>query len=308
MKGGYFNNFREGSFEFYYPNGQLERKGIFTANKRIGIWKYYYKSGSIKQIVLFQDSELERMPKFIIINYYDKCGQALVKNGEGKWKYDSVRINVADNYSLKTLSGSFKDSLMHGRWELVRISGKKLMKTETFRKGELLTGQTFVSSQQEYRPYPIETMNKFPLKQGWKFKQTESFVFDETAFPDIKSETDKIKLLNEMLGLSILIPDKAASYKGGDRSMFKTLAEYLRYPVSAQKEKIEGTVYVELTIDSKGEKIASKITKGVQADLDEEALRVIDLLEDKWDAAVQNGKQITSTLTIPIKFSQPSKN
>ncbi|MCH7516064.1 MAG: energy transducer TonB [Bacteroidetes bacterium] len=74
----------------------------------------------------------------------------------------------------------------------------------------------------------------------------------------------------------------------------------LIYPTEAIKHKIEGKVYVLVTIDSLGNPFCAKIIKGIGYGCDEEALRLVN--SSKYTAGEQRGKPIVITMSIPIVF------
>jgi|GEM_PF-6010018 outer membrane biosynthesis protein TonB len=54
-------------------------------------------------------------------------------------------------------------------------------------------------------------------------------------------------------------------------------------------------------IDSLGNPGEISILRGVHKDLDNEVLRVVQLIKD-WLPAIQNSKAVQSVVTIPVRF------
>lgn len=96
--------------------------------------------------------------------------------------------------------------------------------------------------------------------------------------------------------------DDNITYKGGEHKLLKCLKKNLCYPQLAQKDSVGGTVYVYFTIDTNGHSNDIVVIKGVREDLDNEAIRCVDLL-DEWNVGKQNGRKVKSHHNIPIKFS-----
>jgi TonB family protein len=93
------------------------------------------------------------------------------------------------------------------------------------------------------------------------------------------------------------------SYKnGGATGLFKFLKENIHYPA----DSLEGRVYVQFTIDTTGKVIDPKILKSVSKLADEEALRVVKMLE--FNPGTQRGKKVNILYTLPIKFNLNNKN
>ncbi len=97
-----------------------------------------------------------------------------------------------------------------------------------------------------------------------------------------------------------------ATFRGGPKAMRKFLGENLKYPPQAIKEKVEGTVVLRLAIDYKGKVIKSKVKSGLGSGCDEEAQRVVSLLEFDVDTRVRKGK-ILFHKNLNIHFRLPKK-
>lgn len=72
---------------------------------------------------------------------------------------------------------------------------------------------------------------------------------------------------------------KKPYYEGGMTAMKAFIKKNLSYPQTAFKEKIEGTVSIRYTINYKGKVIDVKIVGGIGHGCDEEAIRLVKLLE-----------------------------
>ena len=66
--------------------------------------------------------------------------------------------------------------------------------------------------------------------------------------------------------------------RGGEAGMYKFIAENTHYPVIARKNNIQGKVYVRFCITAKGTVEQISILKGVDPELDAEAMRVVKAL------------------------------
>ena len=92
------------------------------------------------------------------------------------------------------------------------------------------------------------------------------------------------------------------NYKGGDKRLWRIISKNLSYPAEALKDSVTGSVYVYFTIDTKGRSTDIKVVKGIRDDLDKEAVRVVEML-DEWIVATQNGRKVATKHMLPIKFS-----
>ncbi|MFY8019578.1 MAG: energy transducer TonB [Bacteroidia bacterium] len=77
-------------------------------------------------------------------------------------------------------------------------------------------------------------------------------------------------------------------FLGGDYQ--KILAENIKYPGFERENNIEGRVIVQFEVDTSGNIRDIKVIKGVSKYIDQEAMRVVSLL-DKWEPGTRNPEQ-----------------
>ena len=87
----------------------------------------------------------------------------------------------------------------------------------------------------------------------------------------------------------------------GMEGFYKFLAKNIRYPKEARKKNVQGRVYVQFVVDKEGNIMEAKCVKGISPECDEEAVRVISIME-KWKPALQRGQPVKVPLVIPIMF------
>lgn len=92
-------------------------------------------------------------------------------------------------------------------------------------------------------------------------------------------------------------------YPGGDEQIRKDISNLVEYPKYAQENGIQGKVYVTFIVNAEGKISASKIARGVDSALDQEALRVVNALDKTWKPGTQKGKAVKVSYTIPINFA-----
>ena len=91
------------------------------------------------------------------------------------------------------------------------------------------------------------------------------------------------------------------AYDGGYRGMMQYVSGKVRYPASARRLGIEGTVFVAFVINREGKVTDVKVIKGISEDCDKEAVRVISAMKD-WFPGRQNDRTVSVRMTLPIKF------
>jgi TonB family protein len=93
---------------------------------------------------------------------------------------------------------------------------------------------------------------------------------------------------------------KQPNYPGGNKAMEEFIKKNLRYPEEALQQKIEGTVAVEIDIDVFGMVIASKVKHGIGLGCDEEAIRLVGMLQ--FEKKKYKGMYVVFHKTINIHF------
>jgi len=92
------------------------------------------------------------------------------------------------------------------------------------------------------------------------------------------------------------------TFMGGDKTAFGNyMSSRLNYPINAQEDGIQGTVYVSFVIDEFGLIRNPKILRGVHPSLDYEALRAISSTP-RWIPGMQNGRPVPVLITFPVIF------
>lgn len=85
----------------------------------------------------------------------------------------------------------------------------------------------------------------------------------------------------------------------GDLNLF--LASNIHYPAAALNSDKEGKLLVEIILNEQGKVIAARVIKPLGFGLDEEALRVVNMMP-AWSPAKMGTKPVKVRLVIPIKF------
>lgn len=92
------------------------------------------------------------------------------------------------------------------------------------------------------------------------------------------------------------------TFNGGLDELSRYLQRKLKYPASARRQGIEGTVYVSFVVNGGGQVTDVKVLKGFYHDCDTEASRVVAAMP-KWNAGQQQNRFVSVRMVIPIKFA-----
>lgn len=102
--------------------------------------------------------------------------------------------------------------------------------------------------------------------------------------------------------------DKPAFLGHTDPKYFlqKWVYSYLKYPIEAIKNGIQGRVEVEFVVDKRGKVTDARVTRSVDPLLDEEALKVVNASPD-WRPGRVKGVRVDAIVSIPIEFRLEKK-
>ncbi len=98
------------------------------------------------------------------------------------------------------------------------------------------------------------------------------------------------------------VVERFPEFPGGMKAFMEYLAKNIKYPAEARKNKAQGKVVVSFVVEEDGTLTGINIARGVEKDIDEEAMRVIEQ-SPKWRAGVQNGQPVRVAYSVPITFA-----
>jgi protein TonB len=97
------------------------------------------------------------------------------------------------------------------------------------------------------------------------------------------------------------IVEEMPEFPGGQEALTRYLGTSVKYPPIAQENGIQGRVFVTFVVSAKGVVEQVKIARGVDPNLDKEALRVVQNMPT-WKPGKQRGKPVKVSYTVPINF------
>jgi len=130
---------------------------------------------------------------------------------------------------------------------------------------------------------------------------------DEIVVVGYDPRPDSQKIANnaitqQLLGNGDVIIAQNPEFPGGYKALYKFLARNIKYPSSASRSLITGTVFVSFTINENGNLLEPEIINKIGFGIDQEVLRVV-LSMPSWNPARQNGKPVSTSFTMPVNFT-----
>jgi TonB family protein len=119
---------------------------------------------------------------------------------------------------------------------------------------------------------------------------------------DPKIDTTKIAVINGTDTVKTIL-GRRPIYLEGNQGMYKVIGTNMRYPAKAKEKNIQGKVFIAFTIDSLGTTSNYKVKKGIGGGCEEEALRVVKLMNGDWLPGILNGRPITVEYILPLSFT-----
>lgn len=128
----------------------------------------------------------------------------------------------------------------------------------------------------------------------------ESNLFSQIEVADTAVAFECSSYLDTNLNQQVyLFADKKAEFPGGEIELVKFINSHLRFPKDGYC--VQGTVYVEFVVGSDGRILRKAIRRSIMREMDEEAMKMIDLMPN-WIPAQCEGKMVSFLLVIPVKF------
>jgi periplasmic protein TonB len=246
---------------------------IYTKNMLDNTWKYVKNPFSIDSLV--QKSKQENFK-----SKYEGCQKMGSETIEGK-NYDIIETtNIMQQGSEAPKTRKYR------LWINLKDSVIKKMET-THETPNSTIKMTYVYGVE------IEPITK-PLNA----------VRDTTNYDKYKTLLTSNKKLQGNLANNKdnLSKSPFPEYKDGMKALFNFMTNNLVYPQAAKDAKVQGTVYLKFIVDTEGAISDISVARGLREDMNEAAIELMKKTSGNWHPALEFGKPIKQTYTMPVKF------
>ena len=134
-----------------------------------------------------------------------------------------------------------------------------------------------------------------------EIKQNEVAAVEVEGDAEVVFEEPVVAVVEEDENKVFLVVEQQPEFEGGYEAMMNFIRKNMRYPASARRMGIDGTVYVSFVVGKDGAINDVKVIRGISADCDKEAVRVVQAMPP-WKPGKQNGKPVFVRFNLPIKF------
>lgn len=121
-----------------------------------------------------------------------------------------------------------------------------------------------------------------------------------TFYGDKQKETINWRTTSEKQG-KIVSRKTLPVFAEGQESLKHFIQQNRKYPTKAFSKGVEGVVKIKFLINESGKVLEAKLDKSIEASLDKEAIRLVELMP-RWTPAKLDGVPIDYIYTIPIEF------
>ena len=91
------------------------------------------------------------------------------------------------------------------------------------------------------------------------------------------------------------------TFPGGEVELYKYISDHIKYPEAPRENNVQGKVIVKFCVTATGNINQVSVLKGVDPELDAEAIRVVKTLP-RFKPGKQGGKPVPVWYVMPIKF------
>jgi protein TonB len=99
------------------------------------------------------------------------------------------------------------------------------------------------------------------------------------------------------------VVDEMPVFKGGDVAIIDFVKNNTKYPESPKLKGIQGKVIVRFAVEADGSIDKVSVLKGVDPDLDKEALRVVGTMPKFEKPGIKDGKAVSVWYMLPINYT-----
>jgi protein TonB len=159
-----------------------------------------------------------------------------------------------------------------------------------------------VVQQQKYvPPEVVDSIKPEDMTQLMTADQAQVEVKNAEVVEQVETVKEEIQQ-DDSEATPFVVVEEMPMFPGGDVELLKYLMEHTQYPEVAKENNIQGRVIVRFCVTSKGGVSQVSILKGVDPELDQEAIRVVNTLPP-FKPGKQGGKPVPVWYMVPIIFT-----
>ncbi len=123
--------------------------------------------------------------------------------------------------------------------------------------------------------------------------QVEWVDLDEIDYIEVEPEPEEEEIF--------MVVEESPEFPGGYEAYLQYLKKNIKYPAICRENNIQGRVIISFVVNKDGKIVDAEVVKGVNPQLDKEALRVISTMPN-WKPGKQRGKPVRVKYSSPVNF------
>ena len=131
--------------------------------------------------------------------------------------------------------------------------------------------------------------------------QAQAEVKNQEVVEDVQPVKEEVQQ-EEKEEEPFVVVEEMPTFPGGETALLKWISEHTQYPEVAKENNIQGKVIVRFCVTAKGTVDRVSVLKGVDPELDKEAIRVVETLPP-FKPGKQGGKPVPVWYMVPINFT-----
>jgi periplasmic protein TonB len=161
---------------------------------------------------------------------------------------------------------------------------------------------TDVVQQQKYvPPVVVDSIKPEDVKQLMTADQAQTEVKNTEVVEAVAQVKEEVQEA-EAEATPFVVVEEMPMFPGGDVALLKFISDHTQYPEIAKENNIQGKVIVRFCVTAKGGVSQVSVLKGVDPELDKEAMRVVTTLPT-FKPGKQGGKPVPVWYMVPIAFT-----
>ena len=220
-----------------------------------------------------------------------EADEAVINNGIDATQYQLLLVKKAVGEHRFSLANGFQHSKLKNRINM-------MLKKQTpgwMRLAYLLLLPVLAGAMFACNPAREQEQELVPESEQLETKAVEDALRAEY-------KEDIMALIERGEAVPFQIVEEKPSFQRGDANTFANwIGDHLKYPESAKKAGVQGRVTLQFTIGKDGKVGDVKVMRGVNEEIDAEAVRVVES-SPKWKPGRIDGKAVPVAFTLPINF------
>mgnify|MGYP000625083876 CR=1 FL=1 len=192
---------------------------------------------------------------------------------------------------IPLLSCGIKKDLVSTQQDNIELQ-KKISEMESEQKRLELQRDRLYNQNQDYRRRIAKLLREQELQKNYSIEREGYRIGDDDVAVPPAPKVEKI----------FSVVEQMPQFPGGETKLYEFISKKMKYPSQAKESGVQGKVYVQFVVNTKGEITNAKVIRGIGSGCDQEALRIVKMMP-KWKPGIQRGKPVNVKFILPFNFS-----